>query len=57
MSKETMSLVISEVHSIREGSFSRRWRAIWMARFVGTLVKRETTYIDRNQSLDVIEGL
>ena len=48
LSKET-SPVVSEVHSVREGSFLRHWRATWMAKIVGTLVKRETTLKETKQ--------
>ena len=42
-SKVVSSSVVSEVHPVREVLSRRRCRATWMARFVGTLVKRETT--------------
>ena len=43
LSKVVISFVVSELRPVREVSFRRRCRATWMARSVGTLVKRETT--------------
>ena len=42
-SKVVISSVVSEVHPVKEVSSRRRCRVTWVARLVGTLVKRETT--------------
>ena len=42
-SKVVISSVVSEVHPVWEVSSRRRCWATWMARSMGTLVKRETT--------------
>ena len=42
-SKVVISSVVSEVSPVWEVSSRRRCQATWMARLVGTLVKKETT--------------
>ena len=42
-SKVVIWSVVSEVRPVKEVSSRRHCRATWMARLVGTLVKRETT--------------
>ena len=42
-SKDTVSPGVKEMCSDRLGSSWRRWRATWTDRFVGILVKRDTT--------------
>ena len=58
-SKVVISSVVSEVRPVRERSSRRRCRATWMARSVGTLVKRETTAkeIRVSSSLRVCEDM
>ena len=43
-SKVMISSVVSEVRPVKEVSSRRCCRATWMARLVGTLVKRETIF-------------
>ena len=45
--------VVSEVRPVKEVSSRRRCRATWMARLVGTLVKRETTSKEIRVSLSL----
>ena len=58
-SKVVISSVVSELRPVKEVSSRRRCRATWMARLVGTLVKRETTSkeIRVSSSLRVCEDM
>ena len=46
-SRVVISSIVSEVHPVREVSSKRRCWATWMARSVGTLVRRETFGISK----------